>query len=126
MGRKERRALERKIRHIQNTKPWQLQALVQETYARELIKNRIGNETLAPGNKVMLDVKKIMEDPDWNNMKPEYQEFVKANANRVFTLKKEARQNGPFTFVSLEEDETDPKWLFMTGHLKKIKEKEDN
>ena len=120
MGRKERRALERKIKHIQKTKPWELQALIQEKYARELIENRVGKDTLAPGDKVMLDVKKIMEDPDWENMKEEYKEFVEANANRVFTLRREARQVGPFSFVSFNEDETEPKYLFMTGHIKKV------
>ena len=126
MGRKERRALERKIKHIQKTKPWELQALIQEKYARELIENRVGKDTLAPGDKVMLDVKKIMEDPDWTNMKEEYKEFVEANANKVFTLKKEARQSGPFTFVSFNEDETDPRWLFMTGHVKKVESEKIN
>jgi hypothetical protein len=74
----------------------------------------------------MLDVKKIMEDPDWENMKEEYKEFVKANANRVFTLNQEARQVGPFSFVSFNEDETDPRWLFMTGHVKKVESEKIN
>lgn len=121
MGRKERRALERKIKHIQKTKPWELQALIQEKYARELIENRVGKDTLAPGDKVMLDVGKIIKDPDWINFKPEYQQFVIDNADKVFTLKKEARQQGPWSFVSFEEDTTDPRWLWFTGFVKKVK-----
>ena len=120
MGRAEKRKLAKKIKHIQKTKPWELQALIQEAYARELIENRVGKEVLAPGDKVMLDVVKMSNDPDWVNMKEEYRNFVEANANRVFTLAKEARVSGPFSFVSMEEDETDPRWLFFTGHVKKV------
>ena len=122
MGRAERRKLAKKIKHIQNTKPWELQTLIQEQYARELIESRLNKETLAPGDKVRLDVAKITNDVDWPNFKPEYQQFVIDNADKVFTLKKEARQQGPFSFVSFEEDETDPKWLWFTGFVKKVKE----
>lgn len=120
MGRKERRELERKVKHLAKTKPWELQALVQEKYARKLIESRLNKETLAPGDKVMLDVAKITNDVDWPNFKPEYQQFVIDNADKVFTLKKEARQQGPFSFVSFEEDPTDPKWLWFTGFVKKV------
>lgn len=120
MGRKERRELERKVKHLAKTKPWEVQALIREAYNREIIENRLNNETLAPGDKVMLDVKKIFEDPDWNEFKPEYQQFVKDNANKVFTLRREAKTQGPFAFVSFEEDETDPRWLWYTGFVKKV------
>ena len=120
MGRTERRKLAKQIKHLQKTKPWELQTLVQEAYARELIESRVGKEVLAPGDKVMLDVAKMSNDIDWINMKQEYRDFVADNADRVFTLAKEARVVGPFSFVSMEEDETDPKWLFLTGHVKKV------
>ena len=120
MGRKERRELERKVKHLQKTKPWEIQALVQDEYKRFLIDSRLNKEPLAPGDKVVLDIEKIMSDPDWNNFKPEYKEFVKAHANEIFTLRKEARQQGPFTFVSFEEDTTDPRWLWFTGFVKRI------
>ena len=122
MGRKERRELERKIKHIQKTKPWQLQALVNEQYKREIYEKRMNNEVLKPGDKVMLDWVKITEDPDWENFKPEYQKFVEENAGKIFTLSKEAKAQGPWAFVSLEEDETDPKRLFYLGYVKKVKD----
>lgn len=120
MNRKERRETERRIRHLQKTKPWELQALIQEEYSRFIVENRIGKEPLAPGDKVTLDVKRIMQDPDWGIFKPEYKEFVKAHANEVFTLSEEIKQQGPFTFVSFVEDETDPKWLWYTGFVKRV------
>ena len=121
MGRAERRKLEKKIKHMQKTKPWELQAMVRETYARELIESRLNKETLAPGDKVVLDVAKITKDVDWPHFKPEYQQFVIDNADKVFTLRKEARQQGPWSFVSFEEDTTDPRWLWFTGFVKKVK-----
>ena len=118
MGRAEKRKLAKKIKHLQKTKPWEMQALVQDAYARELIENRVGKEVLAPGDKVVLDVAKMSNDPDWVNMKEEYREFVKNNADKVFTLRKEARQTGPFSFVSFVEDENN--WMFFTGYVKKV------
>ena len=121
MGRKERREMERKVKHLQKTKPWELQALIREEYDRFLIDSRMNNEILAPGDKVMIDVEKVMQEPDWTHYKPEYKDFVKAHANEVYTLRKEARQQGPFAFISFEEDTTDPRWLFYLGHVKKVR-----
>lgn len=122
MGRKERRELERNVRHLAKIKPWELQALIADQYDRAAVDSRIGNEVLAPGDKVMLDVRRIMSDPDWPHFKLEYQQFVIEHAGDVFTLKKEARQQGPFSFVSFEEDTTDPKWLWFTGFVRKVKD----
>ena len=121
MGRKERRELEKKVRHLSKTKPWEVQAMIGDAYKREVIESRLGNEVLAPGDKVMLDYEKIFKDPDWENFQPEYQKFVKENANRVFTLKKEAKAHGPFAFVSFEEDDT---WMWFTGFVKKVRSEE--
>lgn len=122
MGRKERRELERKLRHINNTKPWQLKTLVQEQYGRDLVEARINNEdVLAPGDKVMLDVKKISLDPDFEALKQEYKDFIFKNANRVFTLRQEAKQSGPFSLISFcEDDGPERKWFFV-GYVKKVK-----
>lgn len=118
MGRAERRKLERQIKHLQKTKPWELQAMIRDSYDRDLVENRMNKDILAPGDKVMIDLEKLSHDPQWNEFKPEYKDFVKANANRVFTLRKEARPDGPFGLVSFVEDENN--WMFYTGHLKKV------
>lgn len=121
MGRKERRELERKLRHINNTKPWQLKTLVQEQYGRDLVEARINNEdVLAPGDKVMLDVKKISLDPDFAALKQEYKDFIFENANKVFTLRREAKQSGPFSLISFCEDEEEPRKWFFVGYVKKV------
>ena len=123
MGRKERRELERKIKHLAKTKPWELQALVQDQYSRDIIEARINNpDILKPGDKVMLDVKKVVSDPDFVQLKQEYKDYVFANANTVFTLRKEMKQSGPFSLVSFCEDEEEPRKWFFLGYVKKAKD----
>ena len=122
MGRKENRKMLRTIKHLQKTKPWELKTMIQDQYGRDVIDNRMNKEVFAPDNKVMLDLEKLSKDPDWDKFRPEYKEFVKANADKVFTLTDKASQKGPFALVSFVEDETDPKNLFFVGHLKKVKE----
>lgn len=120
MGRKERREMERKVKHMARTKPWELQALVREAYPRDMVESRMNDKVLAPGDKVMIDLEKIAADPEYDKMRPDFKEFIKAHANEVFTLRKEARPDGPFAFVSFEEDTTDPRWMFYLGHVKKV------
>lgn len=123
MGRKERRELERKVKHLAKTKPWELQALVQDQYSRDIVEARINNpDILKPGDKVMLDVKKVVSDPDFAQLKQEYKDYVFANANTVFTLRKEMKQSGPFGLVSFCEDNEEPRKWFFIGYVKKVKE----
>ena len=122
MGRKERRELERKVKHLAKAKPWELQALVQDQYSRDIVEARINNpDILKPGDKVMLDVKKVVSDPDFAQLKQEYKDYVFANANKVFTLRKEAKQSGPFGLVSFCEDNEEPRKWFFIGYVKKVK-----
>lgn len=121
MGRKEIRALERKVRHLQNTKPWELQMLIKEQYDRALVESRSNRDVIAPGDKVTLDVVAMMDDPDWLNYRQDYKDFVIGHANEVFTVSDEMESKGAYELASLEEDESDPKRLFYVGHLKKVK-----
>ena len=121
MGRKERRELERKVKHLAKTKPWELQTLVQDQYSRDILEARINNlHILKSGDKVKLDVKKIMSDPDFAQLKREYRDYVFANANTVLTLRREVKQSGPFLLVSFEEDMEEPRKWFFSGYVKKV------
>ena len=123
MGRAERRKLEKQVKHIQKTKPWELQTMIQDVYGRELVEARINNpDILKPGDKVMLDVKKVVNDPDFAQLKQEYKDYVFANANKVFTLRQEAKQSGPFSLISFCEDEEEPRKWFYIGYVKKVKD----
>lgn len=121
MGRKERRELERKVRHLAKTKPWELNAFIRDEYSREIIESRMNDEILAPGDKVMFNLKKIAADPEYEKFKPEYRDYIINHADDVFTLRQEAKQDGPFGLVSFVEDETEPRWMHYLGHLKKVK-----
>lgn len=125
MGRKERRELERKVRHLAKTKPWELNAFIRDTYGRDIVDARTKNEDiLAPGDKVTLDVKKVVEDPDFGELDQKYKDWVYSNANQVFTLRNEIKRNGPFDLVSFEEDdEAERKWFYL-GYVKKVKDGE--
>ena len=125
MGRKERRELERKVKHLAKTKPWELNAFIRDTYGRDIVDARTKNEDiLAPGDNVTLDVKKIVEDPDFGELDQEYKDWVYANANQVFTLRSEIRRKGPFDLVSFNEDEEEPRKWFYLGYVKKAKSDE--
>ena len=121
MGRKERRELERKVKHLAKTKPWELNAFIRNEYSREIIESRMNDEILAPGDKVMFNLKKIAADPEYEKFKPEYRDYIINHAGDVFTLRQEAKQDGAFGLVSFVEDETEPRWMHYLGHLKKVK-----
>lgn len=122
MGRKERRELERKIKHLTKTKPWEIQQIIRDEYTREMTESRLSNEILAPGDKVMFNLIKIAADPDYEKFKPEYRDFIINHAGDVFTLRQEAKQDGPFGLVSFVEDKSEPRWMHYLGHLKKVNE----
>lgn len=122
MGRKERRELERKVRHLAKTKPWELNAFIRDEYSREIIESRMNDEILAPGDKVMFNLKKIAADPEYEKFKPEYRDYIINHVGDVFTLRQEAKQDGPFGLVSFIEDETEPRWMHYLGYLKKVKD----
>lgn len=65
------------------------------------------------GDKVKLDVEKIMKRKDYEKMNPKYKEFVESSADKVFTVHLERE-----TLISLREQ---PEWLFWSGSLIKVK-----
>lgn len=72
------------------------------------------------GTKVMLDIDKIKKHRDYNRLTQKYKDWVNAHAKDIFTVKfDEITKKNP-SLVCLEEDTTNPRWLFWTGDLKKI------
>ena len=125
MGRAERRKLEKKIKHIAKTKPNEFQMLIKDEYKKFLVDMRTTKENIVPGDKVMIDVKAMIEDPDYPKLKQEYKDYVQGHANEVFTLSREMKQVGPYFLVSFEEDDSEEKKYFFTGYVKKVKENKD-
>ena len=83
---------------------------------RKIQKALGGGWTYEPGDKVKLDMEKIMADKEYDRKLPTYRAFCEANAERVFTVEYVAGMNP--SVVCLAEDESNPKWLFWIGHLK--------
>lgn len=71
---------------------------------------------LVPGDKVQINVDQIMAKPDFKNMLPTYQDFVKGSIGKTYTVIKEERFVGR-PIVSLDEDPAEVKWLFWEGDL---------
>jgi hypothetical protein len=77
---------------------------------------------LPEGTKVQLDIDKMKKHPDYNRLTQKYRDWVNAHISDIFTVRfDDATKTNPM-LVSLEEDTTDPRWLFWTGDLKKVKE----
>lgn len=83
------------------------------------IQNAMADDwTFQPGDKVMLDMKKIKAEKDYDQKLPAYKQFCEQNAERVFTVEYVEGMNP--SVVCLAEDESTPKWLFWTGSLKAV------
>ena len=84
------------------------------------IKERIHSKgSLNEGDKVKLDIEKIKSHPDWGKMQKSYKQFVEGNNNVIFTVKYDDKYPN-HSIVCLNEDATDPQWLWWEGDLKKI------
>ena len=80
--------------------------------------------SLKEGDKVRLNVKSIQEHPDYQKMNPKYKQWIDSNKDKEFTVKYDPKYIDNPTLVCLEEDDTDPKWLFYVGDLEKVEEVE--
>ena len=79
------------------------------------------------GEKVRLNYDGLTSVPDYDKRRQSYKDFIEENKDKILTVKYDEKyQNEPF-LVCLEEDTTNPKWLFTTFDLIRIdKEKEKN
>ena len=74
----------------------------------------------AEGDKVMIDLESIKRDADYPRFTDKYKEWIHAHADDVFTVVFDERHRDLPVVVSLQEDTSDPKWLFWTGNLKAV------
>lgn len=75
------------------------------------------------GDKCKLNVKRITNRKDWLRFNPKYKQFVLDNVDTVFTVQKdnfESNEDGVFVIVTLNEDVTEPRWLWSVDDLIKI------
>ena len=116
MNRADRRNLAKKVKKANKM----LNLGLNNTQLQQYIKfkeEQLSSVVLFEGDKVKLDYDKITSIPDYTNRKPEYRNFIETNKDKVFTVKYDDKyRNNPW-LVSLEEDTTEPRWLFTTSDL---------
>ena len=123
MNRAERRNLTKKIKKANKTFGLGLN----KNQLKEYIKfkeEQLSSIVLFEGDKVKIDYKSITSRVDYEKRRPEYRNFIEENKDVVFTVKYDEKyRNNPW-LVSLEEDTTEPRWLFTTSDLILYKEEE--
>ena len=116
MNRTDRRNLAKKIKKANKT----LNLGWNKTQLKEYIQfkeEQMSSISLFEGDKVKIDYVGITSRVDYDKRRPEYRTFIEENKDKIFTvLYDEKYRNNPW-LVSLEEDTTEPKWLFTTSEL---------
>ena len=74
------------------------------------------------GEKVKLDIVKMVVRKDWENLNKDYKKWVLKNQDNIFTVEFDPKRRPGMAknstmIVQLVEDETVPKWLFYAGDL---------
>ena len=116
MNRAERRNLAKKIKKINKN----LKLGLNKTQLKDYIKfkeEQLSSVVFFEGDKVKINYESITSRIDYEKRRPEYRNFIEENKNNIFTIKYDEKyRNNPW-LVSLEEDTTEPRWLFTTSDL---------
>lgn len=125
MNRAERRNLSKKIKKVNKTLNLGLTKKQLKNYIK-FKEEQLSSVVLFEGDKVKIDYEGIVSRVDYEKRRPEYRDFIEQNKNTIFTVKYDEKyRNNPW-LVSLEEDTTEPRWLFTTSDLILYKEEENN
>lgn len=79
------------------------------------IKKKGGHNKIQQGDKVWLDEAAIIGDPNWERKVISYRLWCKEHFGEVFTVL--PHNNGSVDLWQLEEDGTNPRWLFHSSDL---------
>ena len=116
MNRTERRNLAKKIKKANKSLNLGLNKKQLDEYIK-FKEEQMSSISLFEGDKVKIDYVGITSRVDYDKRRPEYRTFIEENKDKIFTvLYDEKYRNNPW-LVSLEEDTTEPKWLFTTSDL---------
>ena len=123
MNRAEKRNLAKKIKKVNKSLNLGLNKTQLEQYIK-FKENQMNSVELYEGDKVKIDYLGITSRIDYDKRRPEYRNFIEENKDKIFTVKYDEKyRNNPW-LVSLEEDTTEPRWLFTTSDLILYKEEE--
>lgn len=95
---------------------------------RSLFNGQSGNGTpihypmLKEGQKVKLNIGKIMKESWWERSYQNYKLFVISNKNTIFTVEYEPKYGENPIIVSLKEDPSEIKWSWFIGDLDVVDE----
>lgn len=76
---------------------------------------------LKDGTKVKLNLSRIRDHPDFQNLVWEYRQFVKDNEDTVFEVVNDTKFSLDKSLVLLQKDGVTFKWLLYTDNLKRVK-----
>ena len=125
MNRTERRSLAKKIKKINKNLKLGLNKNQLEDYIK-FKEKQMSSIVLFEGDKVKIDYEGIVSRVDYEKRRPEYRDFIEQNKDTIFTVKYDEKyRNNPW-LVSLEEDTTEPRWLFTTSDLILYEEEKEN
>ena len=86
--------------------------------------DQMNSANLNEGDKVKLNYEEIVSRIDYAKKVETYRNFIETNKDTIFTVKYDEKyRNNPW-LVCLEEDTTEPRWLFTTSDLILYKEEE--
>lgn len=71
----------------------------------------------AEGDKVKLNMEEIRSSPDWERKTPTYRAWCEAHAGQELTVIYDQNHTDRPELVCLEEDGTEPRWLFSVIDL---------
>ena len=126
MNRAEKRNLAKRIKKMNKNLNLGLNKAQLEQYIK-FKEMQTESIVLFEGDKVKIDYLGITSRVDYERRRPEYRDFIENNKDSVFTVKYDEKYRHNPWLVSLEEDTTEPRWLFTTSDLILIeKEKENN
>ena len=84
---------------------------------KEMMDNK---KNLQKGQKVKLNLERIMSHPDYHNHTEKYRSWVESHIDVIFTVEYDKAHTDKPTLVCLKEDDSKPKWLFWEGDLEVI------
>ena len=126
MNRAEKRNLAKRIKKMNKNLNLGLNKAQLEQYIK-FKEMQTESIVLFEGDKVKIDYLGITSRVDYERRRPEYRDFIENNKDSVFTVKYDEKYRHNPWLVSLEEDTTEPRWLFTTSDLILLeKEKENN
>lgn len=75
------------------------------------------SDGLPEGTKVKLNIRRIMNHPDWSRKTDEYRLFCMSHAKTLMTVKHHKFTYKRPDLVALEEDDSGHEWLFHISEL---------